>query len=389
MKIAEIGLGKLGLPLVAFIASKGHNVIGIDNNKEFVKCLNNGVCSIKETGLLQLLDKVSDSIKYSSNIKDAFDTDIAFIIVPTPSMSNGFFSNDYLDKALESLNGYKGLVVITSTVMPHTCENIKGFRLCYNPEFIALGSVLHDLEYPDNILIGENNKEDGDLLEKFHDSLHGYKIPTHRMSLVNAEIAKLALNCYVTTKITFANQLAQICENINGGNIDKITKFLGDDTRIGGKYLKGGLGFAGPCFPRDNEAFMAIFGEYNLQKEIINFNNSIPKRVELIARYILLDLKNPEIVMLGTSYKPNTGITERSQSLEVAKLLNAKTYDPSVNNCDIKDVLNNADLCIIGTQWDCFKKIDLSTMRHKRVLDCWRMMENKNDCDMYIALGIN
>ena len=199
---------------------------------------------------------------------------MSFVIVPTPSTKDGTFSTDYVEAVaaemgsiLRTKDAYH-LIVITSTVLPGDMKQIqdllertsgkicaKDFGLCYNPDFIALGSVVRDFLNPDMILIGESDKKAGDALENIHKNLINNKPNIHRMSFYNAELTKIALNSYCTLKITFANTLAEICENMPGGNVDHVTDALGDDSRIGRKYLKGGLSYGGPCFPRDNRAF--------------------------------------------------------------------------------------------------------------------------------------
>ncbi len=389
MRIAIIGLGKLGLPMAAVYASKGHKVIGVDNNLDLIAKLNKGECPYQETGLTELL--LQQRISFTNHYRDLLDTDIAFVIVPTPTGTSGTFANTYIEKSLKELQGYKGLVVIVSTVMPGSCSKFKkkyDLKIVYNPEFIALGSVIQNMLHPDSILIGEEGNE-ADVLEIFHHTIHG--APIYRMSYENAELAKLALNCYVTTKITFANQLAEICEGLQGGDIDDVVKFLGSDSRIGSKYLVSGTGFGGPCFPRDNVAFLSQFGEYDLQRAVVAYNRKIAIRLSDIAEQMVSDISHPKIAVLGITYKPNTNQTTDSQALKLVKHLEREclvnVYDPSVVS-DLQQALKYADLAIIATPWDEFSCLDLSKMRHKRVLDCWRILTNKEDCEVYKAVGV-
>ena len=205
-------------------------------------------------------------------------TDITFIVVSTPSDPAGGFSLRYVDpvcqaigRALAKKTDYH-LVCLTSTVMPGTTggpvremlEKASGkrvgadFGLCYSPEFIALGSVIRDFLNPDMLLIGESDDRAGETLQALYAQVCENKPTVARMSFVNAEITKLAVNTYVTTKISYANMLARICERLSGANVDVITSALGLDTRIGPKYLKGAVSYGGPCFPRDNLALAQL-----------------------------------------------------------------------------------------------------------------------------------
>ena len=217
------------------------------------------------------------------------------MIVPTPSDSTGFFSNRFVLQAMESLGkalrnktGYH-MVVITSTVMPGTTgseikaalEAASGRKvgpdlgLCYNPEFIALGSVVRDMLYPNSILIGESDAKAGDMLQTIYLQMCENKPPVQRMNFINAELTKISVNTYVTTKISYANMLADICDRLPGADVDAVTKALGADTRIGPKYLKGAMGYGGPCFPRDNVAFAALARKIGARADVAEATDRI------------------------------------------------------------------------------------------------------------------
>ena len=196
------------------------------------------------------------------------------------------------------------MVVITSTVMPgSTGGEIKAaleaasgrkvgpdLGLCYNPEFIALGSVVRDMLYPDSILIGESDTKAGDVLQTIYLQMCEKKPPVQRMNFVNAELTKISVNTYVTTKISYANMLADICDRLPGADVDVVTKALGADTRIGSKYLKGAMGYGGPCFPRDNVAFAALARKIGARADVaeatdrIN-NHQIDRLTGLVAKF--------------------------------------------------------------------------------------------------------
>ncbi|MFZ2603455.1 MAG: nucleotide sugar dehydrogenase [Candidatus Omnitrophota bacterium] len=424
--VSVIGLGKLGLCTAACFASKGFKVTGVDVDSGKIDLINNGLSPIEETGLTSLIKKVKNNLTATGDYKEAINnSDVSFIVVATPSLADGSFSNEYLEKAVhkiaEALKAKKGyhLVVVTSTVMPQTTEKVvkfllekisgkkcgRDFGLAYNPEFIALGSVIHDFLNPDMILIGEVSKKCGDILEDIYKRTCDSKPKFARMAPVNAEITKIALNCYITTKITFANSLAGICEKVKGADALTVSEALGLDSRIGSKYIRPGLGFGGPCFPRDNKAFAAfariIESQAKLAEMVDEVNNDQALRVVEKIKNIIIALKkkknNVQISVLGLSYKPNTPITEDSQALIITQFLvnegfNISVYDPqamenarSVLGDRVKysknetDCLSGADLAIIAVPWEQFKKINYKDIA---VLDCWHCLDSRSGANI-------
>src|SRR3989344_3435821 len=346
--ISVVGLGKLGSPFLATCASRGFNVIGLDVNSHFVDLLNQGKASVDEPNLAKLILKNRKNLKATSDYSEAVNnSDITFIIVPTPSTKNGTFSNAYVVRAVRQIGKVLAekdkfhLVVVVSTIMPKSMdneiipalENASGkklnhnFGICYNPEFIALGSVINNLLNPDFVLIGKSDKKSGKILENFYHKLCINKPPVVSMNFVNAEIAKIALNSYITTKISFANTLAQICERVPDGDVDQVTAAIGLDKRVGNKYLKGALPYGGPCFPRDNRAFSSFAKKVGVQAslakatDLVNENMiaQIVKKVEKTATN-----KNSKIAILGLAYKPDTDVAEESAGVKVANLLSKK-----------------------------------------------------------------
>jgi len=408
--IAVIGLGKLGLCTAACFASKGFKVTGVDIDINKINKINRGISPIEETGLSELLKKTGHNLHATPDYKQAvLNSDVTFIVVATPSLADGSFSNEYLEKSLikigQALKAKKAyhLIVVTSTVMPQTVENVarfileresgkkcgKDFGVAYNPEFIALGSVIHDFLNPDMILIGEMSKRDGDLLQGIYGQACDSKPAFARMRPVNAEITKIALNCYITTKITFANSLAAICEKIKGADAYVISRALGFDSRIGSKYLRPGLGFGGPCFPRDNAAFTAFArlagSKAKLAEMVDEVNREQPLRIENKIKDLLIlakkNKRNARIAFLGLSYKPNTSIIEDSQALNIAQLLISEgykltVYDPQamdkskkalpkgVELCkDAYSVARNSDCLLLATEWNEFKELDFKKIK--------------------------
>jgi len=437
--LSVIGIGKLGLPLAAYYASRGYKVIGVDVNKTIVEAVNKGIAPIYEPGLEELLKNSHKKLSATTDTRFAVqNSDITFILVPTPSEKHGGFSTKYAEEAARNIAEvlkYKRsfhIVAMTSTVMPGATEtvikpileNMSGkkcgvdFGLCYNPEFVALGSVIRDLGSPDAVLIGESDTKSGDILSEVYKTACTNNPPIARMSPYNAEVAKLALNVFITTKISLANAFAEICELLPGGDIDAVTGFLGLDSRIGPKYLKGGLGYGGPCFPRDNLAFIHLAEILNsqawLQQATHKVNRRQNARIAGLVENKLGAIKGKAIALLGITYKPNTDVVEASAALETAReLLNKgarlRIYDPAGNEnaqgslgnenvvyaTSVKDCLKGTQLCILATPWDEFKSLAaedfIASMDKPAVLDCWRFFDRAKFVGKvdYLALGIN
>ena len=271
-----VGCGKLGAPLVACLAEAGHEVTGIDLNSTLIASLSKFEISWNEPGLQELLRTSKSRVSFQNDFKGGFrGSDITFIIVPTPSLSDGNFSNEYVLSAIKAiateLSAEKiseHLIVIVSTVMPGSTSGIvketleknltvknHQIRLAYSPEFIALGSVIKNMHYPDLVLIGESNPGDGELLQEISLSIAKNDPKVFTLTTEEAEIAKIAINSFVTTKISFSNQISEICEKTPGASASKVLKAIGTDTRIGNSYLTAATAYGGPCFPRDNRAF--------------------------------------------------------------------------------------------------------------------------------------
>ena len=434
--VSVVGLGKLGLCMAACFAKK-YKTFGVDIDKEKIDLINQGKNPVQETGLTETLAKYKKNLKATNDYREAIlSSQVTFIVVATPSEADGSFSNQQLEealkhigKALKEKNTYH-MIVITSTVMPGATEHVgkfvleeasgkkcgEGFGLAYNPEFIALGSVIHDFLNPDFILIGEANKKDGDALEIVYKNICENNPRFARMSPVNAEIAKISLNCYVTMKITYANSLAAICEKVPGADAEVITNSIGLDSRIGKKYLKPGLGYGGPCFPRDNVAFAAFarkVGEKAKLAEMVDeVNRDQVVRIERLIENLILELNktkdNMVIGVLGLSYKPNTPIIEDSQAVDIVELLINKGYKIVIHDPQAEDfakgVFGNevfyaksadecaqkADILLITTHWDEYKNVDFNAVEKKLyILDCWRVLDDKKLKIRYLGRGKN
>lgn len=420
MKISVLGLGKLGLPLAATIASKGYFLYGVDINKKVVDDLKSGWTNLAEPNLLDLIKKFKGSILATTDIKEAvLNSDITFVITPTPSQKNGCFSLKYINKAIREiaktlkLKRNYHLLVIVSTIMTGSMDKIKtilektsgkkcvkDFGLCYNPEFIALGSVIYNLLNPDFILIGESDKNAGDILQRFYGKYCDNRPKIARMNFVNAELTKISVNTYVTTKISYANMLCEICEKLPGGNVDVVTEAIGLDSRIGKKYLKGGPAFGGPCFPRDNRAFISLAknlkSTYNIADSTLKTNiRQIDRLIKVVLGYVN---KKSVVGILGLSYKPFTDVIEESPGLILAQYLvskniNVNLHDPmALKNAEkvlgkkvrylnnLKECIKKSQVLVIVTDWPQYKDIKKNWFgtESKAVIDPWRIIDSNS-----------
>ena len=330
MRVAVVGLGKLGAPLAAVLASKGNDVLGVDVNPEPVALLNEGLAPVEEPGLQALVSASQDRLRGTTDLEAAAGADVSIILVPTPSDERGAFSNEYVLAALHEVGrGWRHathyhVVVVASTVMPGSCEaeiraaleRTSGRRvgetlgLCYSPEFIALGNVIRDLLEPDMVLIGESDPRSGDVVERLYAGVCENDPPFRRMSLVNAELTKIAVNTYVTMKISYANTLADMCERLPGADVEAVTDALGLDTRIGRKYLRGAIAYGGPCFPRDNKAFAVLARDLGAEPLLAEATDAVNvAQTERLARIVQSQLRAGDAVgILGLAYKPDTGV---------------------------------------------------------------------------------
>lgn len=435
--VSVIGLGKLGSPMVACLAERGFSVIGVDVNSTFIDQINAGEAPVQEPGLPEMLHRNREFIRATADYSEAIaQSDATFVIVPTPSDASGKFSLKYIFSAIEHIgaalrqkDGYH-LVVITSTVMPGaTDQEIRpaleaasgkrcgeGFGLCYSPEFIALGNVIHDMLNPDFVLLGESDPQAGALLEQIYRQLVNGNPPFSHMNLVNAELAKISVNTYVTTKISYANMLGEICENLPGADVDVVTSAIGQDSRIGKKYLRGATGYGGPCFPRDNIAFGVLAQAVGANATLAAATDAVNRKQaeRIVSRLLPKLVPNAKVGILGLSYKPDTGVIEESQGVALAKELLSKgyavvLYDPlALDNVrqllgtqaqyatSVQDCVHEADVIVVTTPDRAYQSLQPSDLtpvnssQRKVVLDCWRVLDREQLAPVceYMALGV-
>lgn len=426
--IAVIGLGKLGLPLALSFAAGGYRVIGYDINASLMEKLRSGTCPYVEPGTREALSRYRRRLVFADSPEELVrESSLVFIVVPTPSVPDGSFSSAYVEEALLALAPFvtkkktKFTAVVTSTVSPGTTQSVlkpllekatgkqvgKGLGLCYSPELIALGSVLRNISRPDFLFIGESDGKTGRMVARVRKSICKNNPRIIRTNWINVELAKLALNAYVTTKISFANMVARIAEHTEGADSDVILGTIGQDSRIGTKYLKGGLGFGGPCFPRDNLSFYAAIQKAGLDIDLpLKTHEFNREQVKLLAGIIRRYRRGSQTVgILGLSYKPDTDVVEESQGMLLAGTLldegvKVIVHDPQAAQAARKALsqalfasnahgcIARADVVVLATPWESYRNIDWGQYSRKIVIDCWRAVGRQGGREnVFIQLG--
>ena len=435
-RISIFGLGKLGAPFAACLAARGFEVIGVDIDDEKIRSVNEGRPPVFEPGLAELMRSSGARLRATCDYEDAvWNSEVTFILLPTPSEKEGGFSLCHVLPACTQIGsalrrkGAFHLVVLTSTVLPGSTEGEvkraleenagaacgERFGLCYSPEFVALGSVIRDLLNPDFVLIGESDRSSGDLLVTLYRHFCENDPPVVRMGFVNAEVTKLALNTFVTTKITFANMLARICEQLPGADVDVVTSALSLDSRIGGKYLKGAIGYGGPCFPRDNVALAFLARKLGAEATLAEATEQANRHESLrLTKLVKSKLSaGGKVGILGVAYKPNTDVVEESQGMLLAQRLLADNipvclYDPvaarnarrllpepAVFSASVEECVQFGDVVVIATPWEEFKRLSPAVLNgngaRKVVVDCWRLLDRRlyDEIVEYVPVGVS
>ncbi len=352
--VSVVGLGKIGLCFAACLADRGFDTIGVDIDDKVVAKVNNKCSPFYEPGLSNLLTKIGGTkFHATSDYSQAIiKTDITFVIVGTPTDDDVNFSNHQIISSLTSLaitlretDKLNHLFVISSTVTPGSIkrdfipliEDITGrksdvgFDMCYNPDFVALGNVIHGFSNPEIVVIGENRPDAGKLVEDLHRRLCLNEPDISHMSLASAELAKVSLNAYITLKISFANLLADFCEQVPEADLDTITRAIGNDRRISPYYFTGGLPYGGTCFPRDTKAFIAFADQLGIDSGLIH----AVERINLSRRKRLCETVIDELDkagcqtagIIGLSFKPDTSVITESPGIHLIEYLLARDYE--------------------------------------------------------------
>jgi UDPglucose 6-dehydrogenase len=425
MDVSIVGLGKLGMPLAASFAMRGIRVVGVDSNPDVIRAVHDCKPLTYEPGLADAMREAGSMLLATTDVRRAVeDTDITIILVPTPSLDDGTFSLEYVLRACRELGqairmcksaGRYHTVVISSTVMPGSCDGAiqealeyasgrqvgDGLGLCYCPEFVALGNALDGFLRPDFVLIGQSDAYAGTRLEVLYLRFCPNRPPIYHTSLVNAEIAKVALNFAVTAKITVANELAELCEHIPGAHVDEVTNAVGLDSRIGRRYFRGGTGFGGACFPRDVEAMLALSRSSGidalLPRTIRTLNQWQFERIIQIVAQEQDNAPDAAIGILGLAFKPGTDVTEMSTGMALVEAFNGVAtvyaYDPHVRHAlsvdTVQEAVGRAHIVVVTYPHEAFQRAKFH--EGQVVIDCWRCLDRALVEDAgarYWAIGV-
>ena len=357
MKIGLIGAGRLGICLALLIEQEGYHVIASDVREDYIKDLQNKKINSTEPQVQELLEHSINLAFTTDNRKVIRESDIIFTLVQTPSLEDGSYDVSAVWKVVEdikqemsSIANYPKSFVVGCTTNPGDCDQFKdalpeSVDVYYNPEFIAQGSIVDDLRHADMVLLGGDGQHSGALEMIYYQIQNGFKAANvSTMSTRAAELTKIAVNCFLTTKITYANQVGQVM--IRDGMEDEITKVLkaiGSDSRIGTKYLNYGFGFGGPCFPRDNRAFAAYASKAGVETPLgattDKFNEEHTKFLK--EYYVNKNKDNRAYVFHYLTYKDGVDILTESRPYDLALSLLDDGYDVYCLDSTAKDKIDS------------------------------------------------
>ena len=337
--ISIIGVGKLGLCLGLNLEKKGYNVTGVDISEDYVQSLNNKTFTTTEPLVNEYLYK-SKNITFTTKLSRALENDILFVVVRTPSTYDWKYDHTEIEQIADQLiqlgkQPTRKDLIINCTTFPGYCdtlqEKLKDFNyfVSYNPEFIAQGTIIRDQVHCDTVLIGEADEYAGKLIAEIYKKIVESTPVYTRMNRTEAELTKLSINCFLTTKISYANMIGDIADRL-GCSSEKVLEAIGTDSRIGNKYLKPGFGFGGPCFPRDNRALAKCAEGVGVDAVIVKATDEMNRKH---LDYQLQDFlkNNPDkkkpVEIEFVSYKKDSILIEESQQLKFALLLKKLGYN--------------------------------------------------------------
>ncbi|WP_353949271.1 UDP-glucose/GDP-mannose dehydrogenase family protein [Sporolactobacillus sp. Y61] len=430
MKLAVIGTGYVGLVTGVALSEIGHAVTCIDVDPEKIEKLSSGVPTIYEPGLEELMRRNMDAgrLLFTSRHREGLSgAEVIYIAVGTPQRPDGSANLDYIQRAASDIADHIDrhvIVVIKSTVPVGTNRRVRELinsrtkegvqvDIASNPEFLREGSAVNDTFRGDRIVIGTENRETADTLEKIN---RPFGIPIIKTDIASSEMIKYASNAFLATKISFINEIANICDRL-GANVEEVAKGMGLDHRIGPDFLRAGIGYGGSCFPKDTSALVQIAGnhhhEFNLLQSVIEVNNhqQILLIEKLLARFTSLEGK--KIAVLGLAFKPHTDDLRESPALVLIPKLAAlgadiAAYDPIAADQarkllgdngilythQLRDALSGADCAVIVTDWPDIKKMEAATytrlMKRAIVFDgrnCYRLDAMRKSNVEYYSIG--
>ena len=433
MKIGIIGLGFVGLSLTSVLASKGFDVVGVDVDKEKCRKISNGSSPFFEPDLEKILKNgLKKKLEITNDFSLVRDCDLIFVTVGTPQNRTGAIDLSIIKKAMATLgkniqkSKKQHTILVKSTVVPGTMKDVllpilennskkkagRDFGLISNPEFLQESTAIKDTEFPHAVVLGGYKTKYMKKVKNFFTKLHP-NVPIIITNHQTAEMIKYANNSFLATKISFINQLSSICQKIPGANVDDIAKTIGLDPRIGGLFLNAGPGYGGSCLPKDMKALIKFAKITGVKPTLLNavedVNTKQLEEIISLAKRKLGNLESKKITILGTSFKPNTDDIRDSIAIELIKKflkrkVNVTIHDPrAIENTknvfkdkinygkSVKDAISGSQCVIIMTQWKQYEKLtnnDFKQMRKKMVIDCRRILVDKElDVDYY-AIGI-
>ncbi|HET6515290.1 MAG TPA: UDP-glucose/GDP-mannose dehydrogenase family protein [Thermodesulfovibrionales bacterium] len=400
MHIGIIGTGYVGLVTGACFAEFGVFVTCVDKDEKKIKSLRKGKVPFYEPGLADLVERnvKQGRLMFTTKIGEAVDSSLViFIAVGTPPRGDGSADMKYVDDVAKEIaghmNGYK-VIVTKSTVPVGTgkriaqiiAKNLKeesSFDIVSNPEFLREGAAVEDFMRPNRVVIGASSQQAIAILKDLYKPLYLIETPFVITNNETAELIKYASNSFLATKISFINEISNLCEKV-GADVNMVAKGMGLDQRIGGKFLHAGPGFGGSCFPKDTKALLKIGEEHNVNLGIVKAavlaNEHQRKLVFEKMKDVVGDLKGKVVTVLGLSFKPNTDDLRDAPSLYIIERLlkdkaKVKTYDPvamenakalfpAITYCkDPYDAAKGADVLVIVTEWNQFRNLDLERLK--------------------------
>jgi len=361
--VTVVGIGRLGLAWALVLDNAGYNVIGCDIRREYVESLNNKTFTTIEPHVDDYLHASKNFIATTDLARAINHSNIIFINVKTESDSDGKYDHSQLDSLIESIIAIgrqketKHLVIATN-VNPGFCDQLDesinkfNYKISFNPEYVPQGRIIEWDENPEVVIIGSTDDKTGNEVQNIIETVCKNKPPIYRMDRLSAEISKLALNCYLTVKISYANSIGDLAQKA-GGNPDKILEAVGGDSRIGNKYFQYGFGYGGPCFPRDNKALIHFAekvgasvplnaaadksNKEHFQYQLQNLLNNTSKDTIIVFNGALENNEKSnekKLVFEGVTYKKGTAILDESQQLMLAVKLAQNGYTVVIKDCE-------------------------------------------------------
>lgn len=340
--IGVLGVGRLGICTALILEKAGFHVLCYDINKRIRDGINSRSFESSEPGVSKMVSEAKNILAVDS-LEKLIHLDTFFCVVPTPSLSDGSYNHQYIEEVSDQFLKLclkeptkPKLFNVCCTTMPGYCDSLQEkftskslpVNVCYNPEFIAQGNILHGFTHPDLLLIGEANEESGDKLVSIYKGFVKTDPKICRMTRKEAEITKISINCFITTKISFANTIGDLCVS-QGVNQTRVLQAIGADSRIGNKYLNWGHGYGGPCFPRDNRALCLFSGQQGVQNLIGEATDETNQRHLDFLKQQLLALHKKTgkpFLFRDLAFKPGTTILEESQNLKLAESLDMEGF---------------------------------------------------------------